>query len=267
MIPMKRLFSAARLIILSLLISPMPCMNAQTTGTNPFQAGEILTFKGFYYMSSLWADLAEVKIEVSDYVTEGRSLYSIRATASTYSNYDSFFKIRDLYQTWVDKNGIKPYIFVRNVDEGGYKFNMKYVIKRGTLQARLDFTRNDITRTSIISITDNTQDLVSILYYVRTLDFEKMSLNKIISIPTIIDEKVENVIITYRGKENVKTELFGTISCYKLGVTANNKGLVNKESNNIWLTANKNKIPVQVKAEIPVGSVQLRLTDAKGIKK
>ncbi len=264
---MKRLLIAAGLVITSLIIIPVHRINAQTSVVNPFQSGEILTFKGAYYMSSLWADLAELKIEVSDYTAEGRSLFSLRATASTYSNYDSFFKIRDLYQSWVDKNGIKPYIFVRNVDEGGYKFNMKYVIKRGSMQARLDFTRNDITRTSVINITDNTQDLVSILFYVRTLDFERMSVGRTISIPTLIDEKIDNVIITYRGKENIKTEPFGTISCYKLGVTVNNKGLVNKESNNIWLTADKNKIPVQVKAEIPVGSIQLRLTDAKGIKK
>ena len=240
---------------------------SQTTSNTAFQAGEVLTLKGSYFMSSLWADLAEVKIEVTDYVTEGRSLYSIRATASTYSNYDSFFKIRDLYQTWVDKDETKPYIFVRNVDEGGYKFNMKYIIKRSALKANLEFKRKDITRNTIIDITENTQDLVSILYYVRTLDFEKMTLNNIISIPTLIDEKVENITLTYRGKENVKTEPFKTILCYKLGVSANNKGLVNKESNNIWLTANKNKIPVLVKAEIPVGSIQLRLVDAKGIKK
>jgi hypothetical protein len=52
-----------------------------------------------------------------------------------------------------------------------------------------------------------------------------------------------------------------------LGISVNNKALTNKESNNIWLTADKNKIPVQIKAEIPVGSIQVRLVEAKGIKK
>jgi hypothetical protein len=256
-----------QIIIIIILIIFSLSGFSQTTGNTSFQAGEILTLKGSYYMSSLWADLAEVRIEVIDYVSSGRSLYSIRATASTYSNYDSFFKIRDLYQTYVDKNEVRPYIFLRNVDEGGYKFSMKYVIKRSALEARLDYTRKEVTRTSVIPITENTQDLVSILYYVRTLDFEKMTVNKSITIPTLIDEKVENVVLIYRGKENVKTEVFGNISCYKIGVSADNKAIVNKESNNIWLTADRNKIPVLVKAEIPVGSIQARLTDAKGIKK
>ncbi|MFH0843759.1 MAG: DUF3108 domain-containing protein [Bacteroidota bacterium] len=240
---------------------------SQSVVNTAFQSGEILTMKGSYFMSPLWADIAEIKIEVSDFVTEGRSLYSIKATGSTYSNYDSFFKIRDLYQSWVEKDNIKPFMFVRNVDEGGYKFNMKYVIRRSSLQARLEYKRNDITRETIIPITENTQDLVSVIYYVRTLDFEKMPVNKVITVPTLIDEKVENIILTYKGKENIKSDVFGTISCYRLAVSANNKAIVNKETNNIWLTANKNKIPVMAKAEIPVGSIQLRLVSAQGIKK
>lgn len=253
-------------IIIPLLLAVLPGLS-QTKGNTAFQAGEILTLKGSYYMSSLWADLAEIKIEVSDYNAEGRSLYSIRATGSTYSSYDAFFKIRDLYQTWVDKEKVLPYIFIRNVDEGGYKFNMKYIYKRSALQAKLEYKRNDIVRNSVIPITENTQDLVSILYYVRILDFQNMPVNKVISVPTLIDEKVTNILLTYKGTEKIKTEVFGSIACYKLAVSVDNKGIVNKETNNIWLTADKNKIPVQARAEIPVGSVQLRLIAAQGIKK
>jgi hypothetical protein len=218
-------------------------------------------------MSSLWADLAEVKIDVADLNSGGKSLYVITATASTYSNYDSFFRIRDLFQTYIDRTQVKPYMFKRVVDEGGYKFDMKYVIQRNTLQAKFEFNRSGNTRNEIIKITENTQDLVSVLYYVRTLDFEKMPLNKSLAIPTLIDDKVQDVVLTYKGKETVKTDAFGSVSCYKIGVSAKNKGIVNKESNNIWLTADNSKVPVLVKAEIPVGSVQLRIVEAKGIKK
>jgi len=249
-----------------IIIATASACFSQTTINTPFQAGETLKFKGSYYMSSLWADLAEVKIEVTDYEIDGKSLYSIKATASTYSNYDSFFKIRDLYQSWVDKNDIKPYIFKRVVDEGGYKFNMKYIIRRSSLQAKYEYQRNDKIISSVIKITENTQDLVSILFYVRTLDFDKMTINNIISVSTLVDDKVENITLTYKGKETLKTDYYGSISCYKLGISINNKALVNKETNNIWLTANKNKIPVLVKAEIPVGSIQLRLVEAQGIK-
>ena len=258
----------ARIILFSVsLLLPIIQGFSQTAVNTAFQSGETLRFKGSYYMSSLWADLAEVKMDVADFSTGGRSLYSITATASTFSNYDSFFKIRDLFQTWIDKNEVKPYIFKRVVDEGGYKFSMKYIINRNTLQAKYEFIRGPITRNSVIKITEGTQDLVSVLYYVRTIDFEKVQIGKSISIPTLIDDKVEDIVLTYRGKENIKTEVFGTVQCYKIGISAKNKAVVNKETNNIWLTANSNKVPVLVKAEIPVGSIQLRLVETKGLKK
>jgi hypothetical protein len=258
----------SKLILLSVsLLLPVFEGFSQSAVNNVFQSGESLRFKGSYYMSSLWADLAEIKTDVTDYNTAGRSLYTITATASTFSNYDSYFRIRDLFQTWIDKNEVKPYIFKRVVDEGGYKFNMKYIINRNTLQAKYEFIRGPITRNSVIKITEGTQDLVSVLYYIRTIDFEKLQIGKSISIPTLVDDTVEDIVLIYRGKEDVKTEVFGSVACYKIGISAKNKAVVNKETNNIWLTANNNKIPVLVKAEIPVGSIQLRLVEAKGLKK
>ncbi|MFN8259037.1 MAG: DUF3108 domain-containing protein [Bacteroidales bacterium] len=239
---------------------------SQAPSNTAFQAGETLKLKGSYYMSSLWADLAEIKIEVADYNADGKQLYSIKATANTYSNYDSFFKIRDLYQTWVDKNTVLPFIFKRNVDEGGYKFNMKYTIKRSALQAKYEYERNTEKKSTIIKITPNTHDLISILYYIRTLDFENMPLKKTTVVSVLVDDKTNNISLTYKGKEAIKTETMGTKTCYKIGISINNKALVNKETNNFWLTADKNKVPVLFKAEIPVGSIQMRLVEAKGLK-
>jgi hypothetical protein len=260
------MFFKIRLLTLfvSLLII-CPAGYSQAVNNNVFRSGESLRFKGSYFMSSLWADLAEIKTEVSDYSAEGKSLYSITATASTYSNYDSFFRIRDLYQTWTDKNEVRPYIFKRIVDEGGYQFSMKYIIQRNLMQARYEYRKKEIVKTGVIKITDNTQDLVSVLYYVRTMDFEKMALNKIITVPTLIDDRIQNITVTFKGKETVKTEVFGAVPCYRLEISVNNKALVNIGSNNIWLTANRSRVPVQVKAEIPVGSIQLKLVEAKGI--
>jgi hypothetical protein len=93
-----------------------------------------------------------------------------------------------------------------------------------------------------------------------------MSLNKVIVIPTLIDDKVVDIKVVYMGRETIKTEVFGSVPCFKLGISLDSKAIVNKETNNLWLTANNNKVPVQVRADIPVGSIQLRLSEVKGLK-
>jgi hypothetical protein len=247
------------------LILTIQISHSQAIVNTAFKSGEVLKYKGSYYMTNLWADLAELKMEVSDYVAEGKQLYSLKGTFSTYSNYDSYFKIRDLYQSWIGKTDLKPYIFKRNVDEGGFRFNMKYTIKRAALQAKYDFEKDGNTSSSVIKIKDDTQDLISILYYIRNLDFEKMPLNKATTISVLVDEKINNITLVYKAKETIKNELLGQKPCYKLAVSINQQGLLKKESNFIWLSADKNKIPVQIKAEIPIGSIQIRLIEAKGL--
>ena len=67
---------------------------------NAFKAGEKLTFSASYNMSGILTDIAEVKMETSAVNTNGTTLYRLKCSAATYSNFDSFFKIRDLYESY-----------------------------------------------------------------------------------------------------------------------------------------------------------------------
>ncbi len=250
-----------KFLFASLLLLGLVGYSQQNTA---FKAGEILRYKGSYILSGMWTDIAELKLEVSNFTNAGKQLYSLKATANTYTAYDSFFKIRDLYQAWVDINTVKPYMYVRDVDEGGYKFNIKYVYKRATHQAKYDYTRNGVTKTSIIPFTEETFDLVSVMYHVRTLNMEGFKPNQIISLTVLIDGKLNKVTLKYKGKETIKIDNLGNTLCHKFGVATDNKALQTKETNAIWLTADARKIPVLIKAEIPVGAIQVRLVEALG---
>ena len=235
--------------------------SAQTTAA--FHSGEMLRYKGSFIISGLWTDIAELKMEVADFSTKGKSLYSLKASANTYTSYDSFFKIRDLYQSWVNRESIKPYMFIRQVDEGGYKFNIKYIFKRAGLKAKYDYSRNGVTKSQIISFTPETYDLMSAMYYVRSLDLSNLELHQLIKLTVIIDGKLNKVNLKYLGKENLKVESLGNTNCYKFGLSTDNASLESKESNFIWLSADSKKIPVLIEAEIPVGKIQVRLIEIK----
>ena len=52
------------------------------------------------------------------------------------------------------------------------------------------------------------------------------------------------------------------MNCYKLSVSLKDeKILKGKDLNNIWLTADAKRVPVLIKAEIPVGSIQVRIAE------
>ena len=65
------------------------------------------------------------------------------------------------------------------------------------------------------------------------------------------------------GKETLKNlGNLGTKECYKLSIAANTKALRGNDKNVFWMTADANRIPVLIQFSIPVGTGQVKLTNA-----
>lgn len=238
---------------------------SQKVENNAFKEGESLKFIASYNMSSLWTDLAEISMEVSNIKTSSRELYRLKCAATTYQAWDSYFKIRDLYESYVGKKTVKPYLFKRSIDEGGYKKNIKYVYKWKTGKVNATIQRKTNPSYNVgVDIVDETYDLVSVLYMIRNLNYDSMQKGDMVNIKVLIDAKVEIVTLKYQGVESVNVADHGKKDCYKLSVALkDDKILKGKDLNNIWLTVDKYKVPALIKAEIPVGSVQIRLKEMK----
>lgn len=240
----------------------------QKTNNTAFEGGEKLRFVASYYMSGMWTDLAEITMEVSELKTSSKELYRLKCVASTYKSWDSYFKIRDLYETYVDQNTLAPYIFKRNINEGGYSKSIKYVYKWKSKMVNATIQRQQDPEYTIgVDITDDTHDLVSVIYKIRNIDFSKKYPGDIIKQKVLIDAAVETVTLKYGGVETINVGDYGKKRCYKLTVSLKDDEILKgKDANNIWFTADKNKIPVLIKAEIPVGSIQMRLSEMNGLR-
>ena len=89
------------IISIFLLIS----VNAQNyaVGNN-----EKLVYTASYNMSGILNDIAQVTMETSTVKTSSATLLRLKCTATTFSKWDSFFKIRDLYESYVSSSSITP---------------------------------------------------------------------------------------------------------------------------------------------------------------
>jgi hypothetical protein len=262
---MKRLVN---FFFFSILVISSNDVFGQDIVNKAFKEGEKLKFVGAYYMSSLWTNLAEITMEVTKVTSGEKTVLRATGSAQTYTNWDSYFKIRDVYQSWIEPENCKPLIFKRDMDEGGYSKDEKYVFKRNSGVVNSEVKKKDGTiRKNAIPITPVTYDMVSALYYVRNLDFDKMPIDKVIPITVIIDEFLETVVVKYKGTETIPVGKYGNKKCYKLAVNIQNPKIVKyKETNNLWLTADANRVPVLIKAEIPVGSIQMQITEMNGLR-
>lgn len=243
------------------------CIALSSNGVfSQIQSGEKLVFAASYNMSGLMTQLAQVTMETETMKTSKNTFLHLSCQASTYSKWDSFFKIRDLYESYVNPTTLKPSLYKRNIFEGGFTKTEKYIFKPdGKTIVSTSKRKNSPENNSTFSVTNGTQDIVSLIYKLRMVDFQNYKNGQTKSFQLVFDEKEIPVVIKFMGKETIPAGNLGTKECYKLSIGARTKVLKGKDQNIIWLTADAKKIPALIKFSIPVGAGQLKLSNASGI--
>jgi hypothetical protein len=227
-------------------------------------SGEKLVYAGSYNMSGLMTQLAQVTLSTEMVNTSNKSYLHLNCELATFAKWDKFFKIRDTYEAYVNPTTLKPSLYKRNIEEGGWTKKEKYVFK-GNSVTSTSKRKNCPETTKTFTIGNSTQDVVSLMYKLRTLDFEKMKVGQSQSFVIVFDEVQVPVTIKLLGNETVSAGNLGSKNCYKLSIGAKTDVLKGKDKNLIYLTADSKKIPALMKFSIPVGTGQLALTSATGI--
>jgi hypothetical protein len=221
-----------------------------------FKAGEELTYTVHYG----WIDAgtAVLSLNESPYDFEARKAFHVVGTGTSLGAFDWFFKVRDHYETYFDQNGLFPYRFVRDCDEGGYKVRQDYEFN--PKKSVVSTEKGDTLLTPVF-----VQDMISAFYYARTLDFSRAKKDDIYEIPTIVDGEIFPLKIKYVGKENISLRT-GKFRCMKfVPVVQEGRIFKNEKDLNVWITDDENKIPILVKSKILVGSIKMEVTGWEGL--
>ena len=233
-----------------------------------FAPGEKITYHAFYNWGFIWLNAGIVEFTVTSKMYENRNVYHLYSYGSSYKTYDWIFKLREKYQAYIDPETFRPLWYERDVYEGGYTAFEDY---------KFDYENNLIhtyvkkgkrpEKTDTLPITPCLFDILSAVYYFRSVDFSKNKIGDRIPIHMILDSQSYNLSMRYLGKEEVKTRDKKKYSCIKFAIQLV-EGTVFKgdEDAIIWVTDDANKIPVIVEAQILVGSVKAILSDATGLK-
>lgn len=221
-----------------------------------FKEGEVLTYRMHYGLINAGVAVLEVKPDLIQ--VNGRNLYHIVGTGYTTGTTDWFFKVRDRYESYVDKDALIPWLFVRRVDEGGYKFSQDYSFNHYTKKV-------DIGNNQKYDIPAGVQDMVSAFYTARNLDLSNAKPGDVFSLNCFVDKELWPLQIRYMGKEVIDTDL-GKYRCLKFRPIVQKGRVFKKEEDlNVWISDDKNHIPMRVKADILVGSIKMDITSAKNL--
>ncbi len=250
--PNQQFFGILILYFLPFFVSAQPLRKINNEAFGP---NEVLKYRVHYG----FIDAGEATLEVSPELKSvgGRNCYVVTGTGRSVGAFDWFFKVRDKYQSYIDAEAMVPWLFIRRVDEGGY-----------TINQNVSFNHYKSTATSekkTIGTPGHTQDLISAFYYARTIDFESAAPGDTFRINTYLDDETFPLVIKYIGKQVLSTKQ-GKIRCIVFRpYLLEGRVFKEKESMTIWVSDDKNRIPVRAQAEVLVGSIKMDLMNYSGL--
>ena len=249
-----------KIYLILIIITSSQLVVAQETSS--FQSGEWLKFKLSY---SGWWKAGNATLEVFDAVYKDIPVYKVVAKGWTTGPIKWVFKVKDHYESHFDKQTGSPYKFVRNINEGGYKKNLIIEFDHSQNKAFIQDIKNQSN--SSVDIEENIQDLLSAYYYLRN-NYKTDSLKKgdIVKLNIFFDSETFLFKLKYLGHETIKTD-FGKIKCIKFRpYVMAGRVFKEEESLTLWVTADDNKLPIKIKADLDVGSLRADLVALKGLK-
>ncbi len=240
---------------------PEPC-NASNFA---FQAGEEVVYKIYYNWNFVWIPAGEVVFRVNDLGDQ----YHLSAKGRTYKSYDWFFKVRDDYDSYIDKSTLLPDVSVRHVREGGYRLYDKVTFDQDRRKAKsMRGKTPESAKPHEFSLDDCMHDVLSIIYYARNINFNGMQEGAEIPIKIFLDKETYPLKVAYKGREEKKrVKGNGKFSTHKFSPQLI-AGDVFKEGDQmmVWVTDDENKLPLLIESPVSVGSVKAVLKSYKGLR-
>jgi hypothetical protein len=250
---MIKALQAATLLIMSAgLISGQP---------SPYKVGEKVSYIVHY--GPINGGIASLELKKDTFA--GREVMRSYFLAQTTGVADALYKIKDVYESYMDPVSELPVKSVRNIQEGRYrKFNVVLFDHNSRPDSAIltsDLTGKHITQKGI-------HDVISCFYFFRkhflatNYNFKK---GEIISIMTWFADELYPIQLVYAGMEDVKTRA-GKIKCYKFNpVTEVGRLFKTNEDASFWFSADKNCLPVKIRFDIFVGAFTVDLYSYEGL--
>ena len=242
-------------LLMLFFIACIICKNSFAQGdfcsarNKSYKEGESLTFRVYYNMGMLWISAGNAVINVYSENFKGQKVYHIVGNGKTAKSYEWVFKVKDKYETYIDRITMLPIKFIRDVNEGGFKIknNISFYQSKGKA----------VSDTTSFSIPKCTQDILSAIYFARNIDYNKHKVGDKIPFNLFLDNKIYALNIKYIGKETIQTKM-GVYNTIKI-VPQLIKGTIFKDADKmtVWVSDDENHIPLRVSSPILVGTIKV----------
>ncbi len=222
----------------------------------PLQAGEDLLFAiKWGVIKAGYSTLTIPRMVTLD----GQPAMHIVSEARSCGLVDTFYRVRDKNESWLDAHAQSTYKYSKQIREGGYKVDEQVTFDRAagrfrTTSYRIDKNRHEDAE-GVVPL--NVLDIFGSLYHVRTLPLE---VGKEFTLDVHSGEKVYPLVVSVKRRETVKVKA-GKYDCFVVEPHLRSPGIFVQKGKKleVWLTADARHMPVLMRSEVFIGHVSAEL--------
>ena len=203
-------------------------------------------------------------LQVDSKVLDGKPVMHIQGEGHTTGLSKFFFPVEDYYQSYVDPLTDRPQRFIRKIDEGGYTKDIQIDFDHDQQRALVHNKKKETKEW--YDLEANVQDMVSAFYYLRNhLDVSDLKEGDTVDMNMFFDKENYRFRLKFLGREVLKTSFGKVPTLIFRPYVQSGRVFKEQESLTVWVSDDRNKMPVLIKASLVVGSLKASLTEFKGL--
>lgn len=229
-----------------------------------FGAGEQLTYAVSYKVGFITTDVAEVKFTVDKASGTPSDLFNITAWGRVYPSYRWFFDLNDTYTTTLDATTLKPVTFRSEISEGKYRFSSRYDYdwKRKEVNTIYRNHKRTQDKSKTMPLGPEAYDGLALFYNLRNGNMGDYKENSYKVLNLVLEDTIRSIRFTFLGRERKQIKGLGKCNTLKFScqlATSTGEAFPDGSEFFVWISDDRNKIPLYIESPIRVGSIRGRL--------
>lgn len=259
------------LTIVTVILTLTQNLQAQCKVNNIFfESGEEMTYDLYAKLGPFHSKAGISTLTTSNDTYNNQKVYKVTLIAESTGTIRKFFALNDTLVSYMTKD-IVPVAFKKDAHEASDETHehITYTYKGdGSVNINAKRTKNGSERfDENITSTNCIYDMASIVMYARTLNYSSMKKGDEVTVESMSGRKKVKMVIEHDGKEKMKANDKKEYNCIKLILSISDDAFTNKEeAMRVYITDDKNRMPVRLDSQLKIGSTRAILKSYKGNK-
>jgi hypothetical protein len=238
------------------------CDNIQAV----FGAKEKLTYGIYYNWGFIKIKLAKVVFWTKNIKYQNKNLLLLQNISKTYDKYSWIIDAEDYYASYIEPKTLKVYKHIQKtvVDDYFTDNEYKFDYKNNRVSATVE-NSNTPEFTDTLNLQNCLMDLLTAVYYLRSIDYQNLKINEKVYIPVILDTAIHNIYFKYLGYDVLKYKDKEEKSFLIIPSIVETSTFKSGETMKVWISSKKNRLPLKMESELWIGKILAQLEKTEGL--